>query len=86
MDDTEIRARIETLESEEKRLRAQEGDAAESDHFEVVAEDRRRLDAIKIELDQLWDLLRQRQALRGAGENPDEAQLRDPGTVEDYLG
>ncbi len=33
-----------------------------------------------------WDLLRQRRARREFGQNPDDAQLRDPGTVEGYLG
>ena len=42
--------------------------------------------AIKVELDQLWDLLRQRRALRAAGRNPDDARMRDSETVERYLG
>ncbi len=43
-----------------------------------------RLRAMQIQLDQYWDLLRQRRALRDAGDDPDEAQLRDPNTVENY--
>jgi Protein of unknown function (DUF2630) len=39
---------------------------------------------INIELDQCWDLLRQRQALRDAGRNPDEAHVRPPEIVENY--
>jgi hypothetical protein len=51
-----------------------------------VARDAQRLEAIRIELDQLWDYLRQRRALRDAGQDPDNAQMRDPGTVERYWG
>jgi hypothetical protein len=39
---------------------------------------------VEVELDRCWDLLRQRRALRGAGANPDEAQVRDADTVERY--
>jgi len=35
-------------------------------------------------LDELWDLLRQRRALRSAGQDPDVATLRDESTVERY--
>jgi Protein of unknown function (DUF2630) len=40
---------------------------------------------IEVALDQCWDLLRQREGLRDAGKNPDEAQLRPEGEVEGYL-
>ncbi len=43
-----------------------------------------RLKAIEVTLDQLWDLLRQRRALRGAGRDPDQAGIRPEGTVEEY--
>ena len=86
MDDDQIRDRIEALEAEEKKLRAQEADAAETGHDDVIAADAKRLAEIRIQLDQLWDLLRQRKAKRAAGEDPDTATLRDQGTVEDYLG
>jgi hypothetical protein len=86
MDDDQIRDRIEALEAEEKKLRAEEGAAAETGHDDLIAADAERLAAIKVQLDQLWDLLRQRQAKRDAGEDPESAQLRDAGTVEDYLG
>ncbi|MBV8223940.1 MAG: DUF2630 family protein [Verrucomicrobia bacterium] len=39
---------------------------------------------MNVELDQCWDLLCQRQALRDAGRNPDEAHARPPGIVENY--
>jgi hypothetical protein len=86
MDDAQIRNRIEELEVEERRLRREEGDAAETNHPEVIEHDADRLAAIKVELDQLWDLLRRRDAARRAGRNPDEEQLRGEGTVEGYLG
>jgi hypothetical protein len=44
------------------------------------------LKSIEVQLDQCWDLLHQRRARRNAGLNPDEAQVRDPSTVEGYLG
>jgi sigma54-dependent transcription regulator len=86
MDDDAIQARIDALEQEEQRLRREEEESAEAGRTDVVSEDAGRLKAIKVELDQLWDLLRQRRALRNAGRNPDEAQMRDPETVERYLG
>ncbi len=84
--DEQVQARIEQLEDEERRLRRDESEAAEVSADDVVADDARRLEAIRIELDQLWDYLRQRRALRNAGQDPDDAQLRDSGTVEGYLG
>lgn len=86
MDDDAIQARIDELEQEEQRLRKEEESSAERGRTDVVSEDAGRLQAIKVELDQLWDLLRQRRALRSAGRNPDEAQMRDSETVERYLG
>jgi hypothetical protein len=76
MDDAQIRNRIEQLEAEERQLRSHEGAAAETGHDDLIAAD----------ADQLWDLLRQREAKRRAGEDPESAELRDIGTVEDYLG
>ena len=46
--------------------------------------DRKRLVKVKIELDQCWDLLRQRRALRDVGLDPDEAEVRPPQVVENY--
>jgi hypothetical protein len=84
--DEQVQARIEELEQEERKLRRDEGEAAEADADEQVARDAQRLEAIRVELDQLWDYLRQRRALRDAGQDPDTAQMRDSGTVERYLG
>jgi hypothetical protein len=84
MDDSAIRDRIEALEEEERRLRSDEAAVGERDPA-ALAVDRERLDAIRIELDRLWDLHRQRKALRRAGEDPDRASMRDANTVERYL-
>ena len=43
-----------------------------------------RLEALRVELDQCWDLLRQRRALREFGADPDSAKVRPPGIVENY--
>jgi len=86
LDDEQVQARIEELEQEERRLRHDESEAADGERREQVAADAKRLEAVRIELDQLWDYLRQRRALRDAGQDPDGAQMRDAGTVERYLG
>ncbi|NIK61376.1 DUF2630 family protein [Kribbella shirazensis] len=44
-----------------------------------------RLRAVEVELDQCWDLLRQRRALRTAGADPDAAAVRPASQVERYL-
>jgi hypothetical protein len=46
----------------------------------------RRLAAIQVELDQCWDLLRQRRALRETGRDANEAHVRPPEVVEKYVG
>ena len=46
--------------------------------------DRKRLSQVQIELDQCWDLLRQRRALREVGLDPDDAEVRPPEIVENY--
>jgi hypothetical protein len=78
MADEAIHNRIEQLVAEEHELyeRGAEGGLSDSD--------RRRLDSIKIGLDQCWDLLRQRRALREAGYDTDAARVRDPEVVEGY--
>jgi hypothetical protein len=78
--DESIAERIERLVTEEHELRNREP----TDPAEALDADAERLRAIEVELDVCWDLLRQRRALRDAGENPDEARARDPSTVERY--
>jgi len=83
MSDDSIARRIESLVEEEQALRGREQvDASSTERFD---EDRHRLDQISVELDRCWDLLRQRRALRGAGQNPDDAEVRDADTVERYM-
>ena len=48
------------------------------------ADGRARLDAVRVELDQCWDLLRQRRALREFGDDPDKAKVRPANVVENY--
>ena len=83
MSDETITARIENLVAEEHELRnREEADANDVDSLEA---DQARLRGLEVELDRCWDLLRQRRALRDAGADPDDAQARDPSTVERYL-
>jgi hypothetical protein len=83
MDDQSILSRIEALVDEEHALIAREqGDAVQEEALEA---DRRRRQEVSVELDRCWDLLRQRRALRGAGEDPEAAHVRDVDTVEKYL-
>jgi hypothetical protein len=46
--------------------------------------DRQRLMQLEVELDQCWDLLRQRRARREFGGDPDQARVRPPEIVENY--
>jgi hypothetical protein len=80
-DDLDIRHRITALVDEERELREQLGE-----HTITPGEEHQRLADVEAELDQCWDLLRQRDALRSAGGNPDDASVRSPGVVENYLG
>ncbi|HEX3909818.1 MAG TPA: DUF2630 family protein [Solirubrobacteraceae bacterium] len=85
MSDESILRRIESLVQEEHRLQGSEQGEAERAQDESLAADRDRLQQVSVELDRCWDLLRQRRARRAAGEDPDEAEARDAGTVEKYL-
>lgn len=49
------------------------------------SEEHRRLKAIEVQLDQCWDLLRQRRALRDSGGDPQDAAVRPADEVEGYL-
>ena len=81
MSDPDIRQHISQLVDEERALRDRLG------RGEISAEEEHaRLQAVEVELDQCWDLLRQRDAKREFGENPETAQVRSPRTVEGYLG
>jgi hypothetical protein len=77
MNDSSILGHITELVEEEHRLRADVGKPGEN---------AARLRHVEEQLDQCWDLLRQRRAKREFGDNPDTAAVRDPKTVEGYIG
>jgi hypothetical protein len=83
VDDAPVLGRIESLVQEEHVLLTRE--QVDSASQEGLAADRQRLEQISVELDRCWDLLRQRRARRGAGQDPAEAEVRDADTVEKYL-
>ena len=76
MDENEILGRISALVDEEHRLR---------DNDEHSDEERARIAQLEVQLDQCWDLLRQRRAKRQYGEDPDDAETRPATEVENYL-
>jgi hypothetical protein len=78
MDDRQIHGHIEELVAEEHRLWELESRGEASDG------DRERLRSLKVQLDQYWDLLRQRKALEEFGLDADAAVERDPNVVENY--
>ena len=78
MDDKQIHGSIEQLVSEEHELWQRESTGAATDA------DRQRLQEVKVSLDQCWDLLRQRRALRELGLDTGAATVRDPDVVEHY--
>jgi Protein of unknown function (DUF2630) len=80
MDDGRIMNKIDELAREEHELFDKESHGKASDA------ERARLKRLQVTLDQCWDLLRQRRARRAAGQNPDEAQVRDEKIVENYIG
>jgi hypothetical protein len=78
MNDSDVMRSISTLVDEEHEL------LAAAEHGGLDDEQRQRLHAAQTQLDQCWDLLRQRRAKREFGQNPDDAQVRDANTVEHY--
>jgi Protein of unknown function (DUF2630) len=46
--------------------------------------DHKRLEQLKVSLDQCWDLHRQRRALRETAQDPEAAEVRRPEVVERY--
>ncbi|HEX2368520.1 MAG TPA: DUF2630 family protein [Acidimicrobiia bacterium] len=70
-------SRIGELVDQDKQLRTSDGRSP------PVKQDVERLE-ISIELDQCWDLLNQRRALREFGSDPGQARIRDEDTVEHY--
>jgi hypothetical protein len=79
--DSEVLKRVKALVEEEHALRGREAEPGSPPSATVP-----RLAELERALDQCWDLLRQRQALRDSGHDPDEASARPEHQVEEYLG
>jgi hypothetical protein len=79
VDDGNVIERINELAREEHELFEKES------RGEATEVERDRIKDLQVTLDQCWDLLHQRRALRNAGQDPDGAQVRDERTVEGYL-
>jgi hypothetical protein len=79
-DDKSLLHRIDELVAEEHELRTKHASGGIDDQDE-----RTRLRALEVELDQCWDLLRQRRAKREFGEDPEAAQARSADVVEGYI-
>jgi hypothetical protein len=78
VDDAQLRHHINELVEEEHHLeRAHIGRGLSDD-------ERARLDALGVELDRTWDLLRRREARRRVGQDPDAEQERPASVVEGY--
>jgi Protein of unknown function (DUF2630) len=73
--DQSVLSHIDRLVKEEEILYGQS---------ELTEDNRHRLAELKVQLDQCWDLLRQRRALREFGDDPDKAKLRPAKIVENY--
>jgi hypothetical protein len=80
VDDATILHTVQSLVEEEHQLRARL-EAGEIGKTEEHA----RLGQLEAQLDQCWDLLRQRRARRAVQENPDDAQARPESEVEGYV-
>ncbi|MFJ8668045.1 DUF2630 family protein [Streptomyces sp. NPDC003027] len=76
MDDDQILESISSLVEEERALRQRTGG--------LLPEERSRLAELEVQLDQCWDLLRQRRAKAEFGEDPDTAAVRPAAEVENY--
>ena len=79
--DRSVAEHIDRLVAEEHRLL----DLGGQEHG-LAAEQHERLATVKIALDRLWDLMRQRRALRDAGLDPADASERDADTIDRYEG
>jgi hypothetical protein len=73
--DEKVLQHIQALVDEEHRLLGSQ---------ELPPPDRGRLENVRVELDQCWDLLQQRRAKAEFGADPDDAEVRPPDVVEGY--
>jgi Protein of unknown function (DUF2630) len=78
MNDAEIVEHIDQLVAEEHQLERSHADRG------LDGDEQSRLQHLEVQLDQCWDLLRQRRARRHAGQDPDKAEVRPSGVVEQY--
>ena len=76
--DQPVLTHIQELVKEEHQLYEQ------GERATLTDTERQKLAKVQVELDQCWDLLRQRRALRGAGLDPGMAQVRSAQVVEKY--
>jgi len=76
-DETKVLHHIQRLVAEEHQL---------FEHPSPSTDQSKRLAEVQIELDQCWDLLRQRRAARETGHDPSEAHVRPAGVVKNYEG
>jgi hypothetical protein len=79
MNDRNVLEQIQSLEQQERALRDRAGTHG------LSREEQEQLHWIEAHLDQCWDFLRQRRALREFGEDPNAAEPRSPDVVERYL-
>jgi hypothetical protein len=79
MDDKQILNTIQQLVEEEHALEREHASTG------LQGDDAGRYESLQVQLDQCWDLLRQRRARRNAGQDPDEAAPRPGRTVEGYV-
>ena len=80
MADDDVLANIQQLADEEHELYERHRAAGSA----LTEDEHRRLEELQVQLDQCWDLLRQRRARRQYGEDPTDARARDESTVEGY--
>src|SRR3954470_18612161 len=75
--DPSVLAHIQCLAAEEHRLFEKES---------LADGERKRLAELQVQLDQCWDLLRQRRTLRETGGDPSQAHVRPPEVIKKYIG
>ncbi|MDT0300967.1 DUF2630 family protein [Streptomonospora wellingtoniae] len=75
--ESSILGRISDLVTEERDLR-------EQNEHRLTPEERQRMRRLEGELDQCWDLLRQRRAREEFGDDPDAVRVRPADDVEGY--
>jgi hypothetical protein len=79
----EERGKDQSVLTHIQRLAAEEHGLFEKEA--LADEERKRLSDIQVQLDQCWDLLRQRRALRETGGDPSQAHARPPEVIKKYI-